>query len=288
MKLEDIITKYGVPDPSIVGKLPRGGITLDFVGHAEINRILIDIDVNWNWSPVDFVNGRPAINETNGMATMWGYLTILGKTMLGVGSVRSDKPDLDKELIGDFLRNASMRFGICLSLWSKSEWDEHPPAAPKVDGKVSDENIERFRTACKDANLDPNLVAQKAGLILVGLKDSEMPLLRDTFKMMKAAPPDAPTNVPLSAKELEAAVIKTFTATPTEPVHVPNKPPKEPNAAASSAQLGKLKALMMAKGFATPEAKLELATDACKRPIGSLSQMKAGEVAELIDVLDPR
>jgi hypothetical protein len=46
MKLEDIIKQYGVPDPSIVGKLPRGGITLDFVGHAEINRILIDIDVN--------------------------------------------------------------------------------------------------------------------------------------------------------------------------------------------------------------------------------------------------
>ena len=288
MELKEIISAYGVPDPSIVGKLPRGGITLDFVGHAEINRILIDIDPLWNWSPVEFVNGRPAINETNGMATMWGYLSILGKTMLGVGSVRSDKPDLDKELIGDFLRNASMRFGICLSLWSKSEWDEHPPAAPKPVGVVSPENIERFRTACKDANLDPNLVAQKAGLILVGLKDSEMPLLRDTFKMMKAALPDAPTNVPLSNKELEQAVVATFKSTEVPPVHVPNKPPKEPNAAASSAQIGKLKALMMAKGFATPEAKLELATDACKRPIGSLSQMKAGEVAELIDVLDPR
>ena len=288
MELKEIISAYGVPDPSIVGKLPRGGITLDFVGHAEINRILIDIDPLWNWSPVEFVNGRPAINETNGMATMWGYLSILGKTMLGVGSVRSDKPDLDKELIGDFLRNASMRFGICLSLWSKSEWDEHPPAAPKPVGVVSPENIERFKTACKDANLDPNIVAQRAGVLLIGLKDTDMDKLRNTFKKMKDAPPDTPTNVPLSAKELEAAVIKTFTATPTEPVHVPNKPPKEPNAAASSAQIGKLKALMMAKGFATPEAKLELATDACKRPIGSLSQMKAGEVAELIDVLDPR
>ena len=111
MELKEILSTYCVPDPSIVGKLPRGGITLDFVGHAEINRILIDIDPMWNWSPVEFVNGRPAITETNGMATMWGHLTILGKTMLGVGSVRADKPDLDKELVGDFLRNASMRFG---------------------------------------------------------------------------------------------------------------------------------------------------------------------------------
>ena len=288
MKLEDIITKYGVPDPSIVGKLPRGGITLDFVGHAEINRILIDVDVNWNWSPVEFVNGRPAINETNGMATMWGYLSILGKTMLGVGSVRSDKPDLDKELIGDFLRNASMRFGICLSLWSKSEWEEHPPAAKKVDGNVSAENIERFKKACEEANLNPNAVAEKAGLILVALKDSEMGLLRDTFKAMKNAPPST-ADVPFKDnKELEAAVLKTFGGTPVEPVHVPNKPPKNPNAAASSSQLGKLKALMMAKGFSTPAGKLELATDACKRTITDLSQMKAGEVAELIDVLDPQ
>jgi len=288
MELKEIISAYGVPDPSIVGKLPRGGITLDFVGHAEITRILIDVDVNWSWEPCGWDNGRPAIHEVNGMAVMWGYLTILGKTMLGVGSARSDKPDLDKELIGDFIRNASMRFGICLSLWSKSEWDEHPLAAPKVDGKVSDENIERFRTACKDANLDPNLVAQKAGLILVGLKDSEMPLLRDTFKMMKNAEPTKPTDVPLSNKELEQAVVATFKPTEVPPVHVPNKPPKEPNAAASSAQLGKLKALMMAKGFSTPAGKLELATDACKRTITDLSQMKAGEVAELIDVLDPR
>ena len=285
MKLEQIINAYGVPDPSIVGKLPRGGITLDFVGHAEITRILIDVDPLWNWSPVEIVNGRPVINETNGMATMWGYLTIHGKTMIGVGSVRADKPDLDKELIGDFLRNASMRFGICLSLWSKSEWEEHPPAKPKVDGKVSAENIERFKTACTTAGLDPNKVAEKAGLILVQLKDSEMPLLRDTFKMMQNA---APTDVPLTKTELEKTIKETFKATEVPPVHVPNVAPKEPNAKASSAQLGKLKALMMAKGFSTPAGKLELATDACKRTITDLSQMKAGEVAELIDVLDPQ
>ena len=129
MKLEDIIKQYGVPDPSIVGKLPRGGTQLDFVGHAEITRILIDVDAMWSWEPCGWVNGRPAITETNGMATMWGNLTILGKSMLGVGSVRADKSDLDKELVGDFLRNASMRFGICLSLWSKSEWDDKSAVA---------------------------------------------------------------------------------------------------------------------------------------------------------------
>jgi hypothetical protein len=282
MKLEDIIKQYGVPDPSIVGKLPRGGITLDFVGHAEINRILIDVDVNWNWSPVEFVNGRPAINETNGMATMWGYLTILGKTMLGVGSVRADKPDLDKELIGDFLRNASMRFGICLSLWSKSEWEEPAAPAPKPAGVVSPENIERFKTACKEANLDPNEVAKQAGVLLIGLKDTDMAKLRDTFKSMKEQPK------PLTNAEAEKAIVETFKATPVEPVHNPNVKPSNPDSKVGGTQLAKLKALMNAKGFDTPEAKLELAVGSVKHPLNELNEMTKGEVWELIETLDPQ
>ena len=284
MKLEDIIKQYGVPDPSIVGKLPRGGITLDFVGHAEINRILIDIDPLWNWSPVEFVNGRPAINETNGMATMWGYLTILGKTMLGVGSVRSDKPDLDKELVGDFLRNASMRFGICLSLWSKSEWEEPAAPAPKPAGVVSQENIERFKTACKEANLDPNDVAKQAGVSLIGLKDTDMAKLRDTFKSMK----EQPKEIKLTNLEAEEAIVALFNATPVEPVYSPNIKPKDLNARATAAQVGKLKALMFAKGFDTPESKLELAVGSVKHPLHDLNEMTKGEVWELIETLDPQ
>jgi len=199
MKLEDILTKYAVPDPSIVGKLPRGGIQLDFVGHAEINRILIDIDPMWSWEPCGWDNGRPAIHEANGMAVMWGKLTILDKTMLGVGSVRSDKPDLDKELIGDFLRNASMRFGICLSLWSKSEWDDKsavagkPHAGKAVASTVTDDTapltktqVKQFVDACEKAGLTPNAVAQKAGLDWAGqILQKDLSTLRTAFTEMK-------------------------------------------------------------------------------------------------------
>ena len=283
MNLKDILTKYGVPDPSIVGKLPRGGITLDFVGHAEITRILLEIDENWSWAPVAWTEqGRPAINEVNGMAVMWGTLTVLGQSRLGVGSARADKPDLDKELVGDFLRNASMRFGISLSLWSKSEWEESHTQVPKAPALVSQENIERFKAACTDANLNPNTVADKAGVSLDGLKDTDMDKLRNTFKKMKEQPK------PLSNKEAEQAIIEAFNATPVEPVHTPNIKPKDPDSKATQAQIGKLKSLMMAKNFATPEQKLELASDHCKRPITDLSQMKKGEISELIDILDPR
>lgn len=254
MKLENILTEYGVPDPTIVGKLPRGGITLDFVGHAEITRILIDIDPMWSWQPCAWTDGRPTITETNGMATMWGNLTVLGKTMLGVGSVRADKPDLDKELIGDFLRNASMRFGICLSLWSKSEWEEHtPPTQPKSSGFVSKENVERFKQACVDANLDPQQIADQAGVKLDALTDTDMVKLRDVFKKTNLTKPEKKTD--------------------TKPVTPKNT-------------VAQLKALMFAKGFVTPAAKLELAADHCKRPIKDVAELTKEEMAELMSILE--
>jgi len=43
MELGDILKKYAVPDPGIVSKLPKGGIQLDFVGHADITRITAEL-----------------------------------------------------------------------------------------------------------------------------------------------------------------------------------------------------------------------------------------------------
>jgi hypothetical protein len=139
MELGDILKKYAVPEAGIVSKLPKGGIQLDFVGHADITRILIEIDPLWTWEPCGWILGRPDIHIENGIATMWGRLTLLGKTMIGLGSARADKGDYEKELIGDFLRNASMRFGICLSLWTKSEWEDlggtqKPAGRPQSSG----------------------------------------------------------------------------------------------------------------------------------------------------------
>lgn len=132
--LKLVLDAYAVPDPSIVGKLPKrrknsdgswgAPVYLDYVGHADITKILIEVDPLWNWEPVAWDNGRPAITERDGIATLWVRVTLLGKTMLGVGSVPTGKDDLDKELIGDALRNAAMRFGIALALWSNAEWAE--------------------------------------------------------------------------------------------------------------------------------------------------------------------
>jgi hypothetical protein len=122
------------PDPQTVSQIIKNGVSLDYVGHAEITKILIEIDPLWSWQPVAWENGRPATHTQLGKITkrdgtvlefptvsMWGYLTLLGVTRIAVGSVEAHKADLDKELVSDFLRNAAMRFGIALDLWTKGE-----------------------------------------------------------------------------------------------------------------------------------------------------------------------
>lgn len=153
--LRAVLDEYAIPDPKIVGTIPRNGINLAYVSHADITKILIEIDASWTWQPVAWVNGRPAIHVENGTATMWATLTLLGKSMLGVGSVRADKQDCDKELVGDFLRNASMRFGIALSLWSKQDWSDNTTitSLPVVQAKRAEEAKPSVRN--HPANIPP-------------------------------------------------------------------------------------------------------------------------------------
>lgn len=209
MELSEILSKYAVPDPKIVGKLPKGGAQLDFVGHADITRLLLEIDPTWRWVPIEWKDGRPAIHVENGMATMWGELTLLGQARLGVGSVRADKVDLDKELVGDFLRNAAMRFGICLSLWTKQEWEDlgdtpkkparplgsavkntpipaATPAPASSDELLSQKQREDFEKACKDKGFSTIMVAQRAGLKWDNsVKVSDLPALRAAWHDFK-------------------------------------------------------------------------------------------------------
>lgn len=131
------LADYYTPDPDTVSLLDKNGVQLSYVGHAEITRILCEIDPEWTWAPAAWIDGRPATHLQVGKmrkkdgtvvelptVTMWGHLTLCGVTRTAVGSVESHKADLDKELVSDFLRNAAMRFGISLALWAKGT----PPA----------------------------------------------------------------------------------------------------------------------------------------------------------------
>lgn len=201
-KLRLVLDKYAVPDPKIVGKLPRGNIKLDYVGHAEITRILTEIDPLWKLEPIKIDDdGLPAYRVENGMAHMMGALTLLGHTRLGFGSAPHNKQDMFKELWSDLIRNTAMRFGICVSLWSKEEWGGEsevapapkkkapakkpaPETAPVADSeKVDRDTVSRFIAACKGAKLDPIEVAQHAEVAdIENVTIADLDRLRSSFK----------------------------------------------------------------------------------------------------------
>ena len=199
--LRKVLHDYAVPDPKIVSKLPKGGITLDFVGHADITRILIEIDPHWSIEPVAYDEaGLPAAKKIGNMIQAGLRMTLLGQTRYCVGSVEERKSDIGKELVSDAIRNGAMRFGISLSLWTKAEWEDlgaTPAVVPaprkvkavtetKVTKPLDPETISKFIAACTNANLDHEQVADLAN---VNLKDNlttdDLTKLREAFNNLK-------------------------------------------------------------------------------------------------------
>lgn len=97
-----------------VGQIPKGGVQLDYVGHADVTDRLLAVDPEWTWEPMGRTpEGLPALD---GFGNLWINLTICGVTKPGVGDGKSMK-----ECVGDALRNAAMRFGVALDLWCKGD-----------------------------------------------------------------------------------------------------------------------------------------------------------------------
>jgi hypothetical protein len=188
-------------------------------------------------------------------------------------------------------------------------------AAPSTDPnpKVSLQNIERFKGACAEANLDWRLVAD--GIDMDNLRESDMNDLRAAFKRHKEQPviqdaeivypslveePEvidsfqiAPGSQPMGTQEFMDNVIDMFDAVevPIESIqaHPANGTPKikEPGAPATAPQIGKLKALCMAKGIKTREDQQSMASDHTGRKITSFNELTKSEASELIGILAP-
>lgn len=122
-------------------------IHLDYVGHAEVTDRLLTVDPGWSWEPCAFNDlGLPVVGKgAGGESILWIRLTICGVTRLGVGSVAPNAFDSEKQLIGDAIRNAAMRFGVALDLWAKEELESSLPshgaddvAVNPVTGEITD------------------------------------------------------------------------------------------------------------------------------------------------------
>ena len=115
-------------------------VHLDYVGHAALTDRLLSVDPMWAWEPAatDPTTGMPMLDPVGGL---WIKLTVCGVTRWGYGHAgEKEGGDAIKEIIGDALRNAAMRFGCALDLWHKG--DLHKPeedgvADPLAGAKAS-------------------------------------------------------------------------------------------------------------------------------------------------------
>ena len=116
--------------PECGGAHHKDATHLDYVGHAALTDRLLDCDPHWYWEPY-VAPGLP--NAGNGM---WIKLHVCGQSQIGYGHADGKQGgDAIKEIIGDALRNAAMRFGAALDLWHKGdlhldESEEPAPAKP--------------------------------------------------------------------------------------------------------------------------------------------------------------
>ncbi len=199
--LRAIPEQWGMPAPELLSKLPKGGkkdaqnescrvcggwhkpgaVHLDYMGHADITLALIAIDPGWDWAPAGVEeDGSPVIRKNNGMLVMWGTLTVLGVTRRCVGTCETSKPEAEKELVGDLLRNGAMRFGIATKLWSKTEREEQKLPAERP---AQQEPTRRERT-------NPARPNQASGASNTRATNDDAPPPREAADDAPAVPPE--------------------------------------------------------------------------------------------------
>ncbi|MGA1699344.1 MAG: hypothetical protein ACO4AZ_10765, partial [Ilumatobacteraceae bacterium] len=196
--LRKILKDHAVPDPKIVSKLPKGGRELDYIGHADVTRILLGVDPTWTIEPAAYDDaGLPARVTIGNMVQAGFWMTLLGHTRYCVGSVEDRKSDIGKELLSDAIRNGAMRYGIALSLWTKAEWEDlgavptktlTKPKAAKTEPvrPANPDALEKFVKVCAENNLDHDQVADHAGVDITGIvTTADLVKLRESFKHMK-------------------------------------------------------------------------------------------------------
>lgn len=176
--------------------------------------------------------------------------------------------------------------GRCLANWKYASKSQPRPSrqemekvqrmteAPRNDADL----VTKFREACAKVNLDPQDVAKEADVDLNNLTDSSMPKLRDAFKKMQAKPAEPVKN--------EAFVQQIQAVFPTAVEKEPEI--KDPDSKASNAQIGKLRAMLLANGIGERPKQTETIADIINRPIAKLDMLTKGEANKAIKALEAR
>ena len=209
--LKDLRTKWIDPPVDLVQTIKQGSFNADYFGHAETTDALLQSDIQWNWEPLARdENGAPLITEdpSGKMFVLWITLTIHGVSRIGVGSCKkAGKDDVAKELVGDAIRNAAMRFGVALNLWAKSELkaaDAATPGEPVArkspeavvkavipdaveDNTITDTEVKSLQTAYTKAGIPDAERKKFAEGVLTRLVPTHKSLSHDEYVQLKKA-----------------------------------------------------------------------------------------------------
>lgn len=167
--------------PEQIQKLDAGYAKLDYVSHAWVTDRLLEIDPEWTWEPVGFdANGLPAFDENSGL---WIKLTVCGVTRYGYGEPQGrDKFDMKKGAIGNALRNAAMRFGVGLDLWTKEADVPATKPASKSAPKTQDGKFLSLKAMIDIAESHAELASVANTIQATSLDDKERDALRLLWK----------------------------------------------------------------------------------------------------------
>ncbi len=140
-------------------KITDAHICLKYIGHAEATNRLLNVDPFWNWEPLSL--DQLGLPQYDGNRGMWIRLTVCGVTRIGYGDATGkDGANAVKEIIGDAIRNAGMRFGMALNLWTSSDLEILEPGVPLAPELAAELGRTNDAPAIKSA---PQPVAQETG-----------------------------------------------------------------------------------------------------------------------------
>lgn len=188
---------------SAIGRLPKGGVTLDYVGHAAVSDRLLSVDPAWSWEPVAYdPRGLPGIDEHGGL---WIRLTVAGVTRLGYGDAGGKKgPNAIKEAIGDAIRNAAMRFGVALDLWAKEDIANTTPPVAHAE-RIAPPELTRPVERLHSAPADDPWASEPAGAVAAeGAAPAHDKRVRDSGPQLRN--PDGPPSD--AARRMMFALLK--------------------------------------------------------------------------------
>ena len=180
-------------------------VHLDYVGHAALTSRLLDCDPQWNWEPIAADDaGLPLIDANGGM---WIKLTVCDVSRLGYGHADGKRGgDAIKEVIGDALRNAAMRFGAALDLWHKGDLHgieddgdaKEPPKQEQRQQKPqepSGEAIERAKEYLSEADSLDDLKERWGRIPKPVQASADVIAAKDAAKERLSKPTGSPTDL---------------------------------------------------------------------------------------------